>query len=248
MPPRLTALTLGLLAAACGDPLVGGDYPGVPLLELDGSIRFLSIEEVQDARGQLRVGLFWLTDQSQVAPGEGTSEIADQVVTISGLPGSYVLRVYVPPPPSVLRELPGVEGELAIAGLLLYVDVDEDQAWSPGVDWLVGGSRDALLIWVEDSLNVGDTEFERGYHALGISRSPDTGLTECGMPIAGVTSISSTDPEVQLVIGLLHDVIIDLDCDLRAEEYDICPPPPHIVELCANEAMLERCQPWAHCD
>lgn len=220
----------------------------MPLLELAGPIRFASIEEIQDARGELRLALFWLADQATVEPDEAVSELADQVVTISGLPGSYALRMYVPPPPSVRRELAGVEGELAIASVLLYVDVDGDQAWSPGLDWLVGGSRSAVLVWAADTLVVGETTLEPGYHTLGIVRSPDTGLTQCGAPLEGLASLAGVEVEVELVIGLLHDVLVDEDCDDRAEEYAICPPPPHIVELCAGmQTTLDRCLPWAHC-
>ncbi len=244
--PRPLAL-VSLFTIGCGDPLVGADYPGLALLDLAGPIRFLSVEEIQDARGQLRVALFWLADHAEVEPGESVTELADQVIAIDGLPGSYELRIYVPPPASVLRELPGVSGELAIASALLYVDVDEDGAWSPGVDWLVGGGREALIVWVEDSLEVAEVTLERGYHSVGIGRSDQTGLTQCGTPIAGLTSLTGVDVEVGLTIGLLHDVLIDDDCDLVADEYAICPPPAHIVELCASDPALVRCLPWAHC-
>lgn len=206
---------------ACGDPLVDGDYPGVPLLELEGTITFTSIEEIQDARGQLHLALFWLAEQSSVAPGEAVTELADQLVSISGLPGTYALRMYVPPPASVRRELPGIAGELAIASILLYVDVDEDGAWTPGIDWLVGGSRSDVVVWAAAELEVGEVTLEPGYHTVGIVRSPETGLTQCGQPIPGIASLADVDGEVGLVIGLLHDVLVDEQCDERAEEYAI---------------------------
>jgi hypothetical protein len=228
--------------------LVGGDYPGVPLLELDGTIRFKSIEEVQDAQGQLRVALFWLADHADVSSGEHVTELADQTITISGLPGSYAFAVYVPPPPSVLRTIAGVDGELAIASALLYVDVDEDERWSPGVDWLVGGGREALIVWVENSLAVGETTLGHGYHTVGVARSPETGLTACGTPIPATASLTGVDVDVTLTIGLLHDVLIDDACDAQFDEYAICPPAPHIIELCADPATdPARCVPWAGC-
>lgn len=245
LPGCLAALAL----LGCGDPLVDGDYPGVPLLELDGTIVFTSIEEIQDARGQLHLALFWLTEPSSVAPEDAVTELADQRVSISGLPGSYALRSYVPPPDAVRRELPGIAGELAIASILLYVDIDESGAWSPGVDWLVGGSRSAVVVWAAEPLAVGEVTLDPGYHSVAIVRSPETGLTQCGEPIAGLASLAGVDGEVGLVIGLLHDVLVDETCDQRADEYAICPPPPHIVELCAGIATLpERCLPWAHCE
>lgn len=246
-PARWLAAPL-ILAAGCGDPLVDGDYPGVPLLELAGTIVFASVEEIQDARGQLRLALFWLHEPSSVAPDEAVTELADQRVTISGLPGAYALRSYVPPPPAVRRELPGIGGELAIASILLYVDIDEDGAWSPGVDWLVGGSRSDVVVWAAEPLVLDEVTLDAGYHTVGIVRSPETGLTQCGTPIEGLASLAGVDGEVGLVIGLLHDVLVDETCDQRADEYAICPPPPHIVELCGGMATLpERCLPWAHC-
>lgn len=237
----------------CGDPLVGSDYVGAPLLELEGAIEFASIDEIKNAEGQLRIALMWQSPDGEHVAGESVSDIADQTIAITGLPGHYHVRKYVPPPASVVHSVAGVDGDLALGLLVVYVDEDDDEGWSPGIDWLVGASATDLVVWAEDPVSAAGVELEPGYHVVHVRRDPESSLTACGDPIPGFTSLvgseSADGASPVLVIALLHDVLVDRECDNEAREYDVCPPPAHIAALCAEpqEPALERCLPWVHC-
>ena len=227
--------------AGCGEPLVDGEYPGEAILQVVSSVEIIELEEIADAEGDLRVAMFW---RSEPSADQRVTEIPEQQVLISKLPGYYGFNLYATPPEEVMVD--GFGGRYAVGSLMLYVDDDEDGSFEPGEDWLVGGVANRVYLFSRERLSIPEIgDVEPGYHGVTVERDEDSGSTLCEdgelPPLPG-------NVDVPLIVDLLDRVIIDTDCDQRAEEWGICPPPDHVMEECAPDFETERCWPWRHCD
>ena len=243
---RWAGLALGaLVLGSCGDPLVDRDYPGEPLLELEGLVQIQGVSELDGAQGSVRLAVFWAKPEG-FEPGAGHTDFADQRVSLSDLPGTYAARIYVPPGPESMLELDGAR--VGLGSLVIYIDAEDDGHFDPGVDAPVGASRDHMLLYVDGETEVtGLGTLPRGYHTLAIERA-GPGQTKCGEPVEDFLSYTLSEETPVVFVMLLHWALADIDCDMSGSEYDVCPPPPNIVELCDGMwDTLERCLPWAHC-
>ncbi len=246
MQPLARALACLSSLASCGDPLVVADYPGEPLLDIEGPMRIEAIGELQGAEGPLRLAVFWAR-AADAPEGFGRTEFDDQRVSFSDLPGDFAARIYLPPLPESMLELDGQR--VGLGNLIIYVDIEGDGRFDPGVDAPVGSSRDHLLLYVDgETAMPGLGTLARGFHLLAIERDANSGRTLCGARVPELINYERTDGPVVMVVDLLHSTIVDIDCDLGGAEYELCPPPPHIVEVCAGAwESKSRCFPWAHC-
>lgn len=234
----MTPLLVGL--SACGEPLVDGEYPGEAILQVISAVEIVELDELADAEGDLRVAMFWSSDASA---DQRVTEIPEQQVLISKLPGYYGFNMYATPPEEVM--LDGFDGRYAIGSLMLYVDDAEDGMFEPGEDWLVGAVANRVYLFTGEALTIPDIgEVGPGYHGVAVERDEDSGLTLCEdgelPPLAG-------NVDAPVVVDLLDRVIVDTNCDQRADEWAICPPPSHVMAECGPTFETERCWPWRHC-
>ena len=242
----LAPLAFAGLVSSCGDPLVNSDYAGEPLLDIEGPLVIEGVGELNGAQGTVRLAVFW-AKQGGFEPGAGHTDFAEQSVSLSDLPGTYAARIYVPPSPESMLELEGAK--VGLGSLVVYIDLEDNGHFDPGVDAPVGASRDHLLLYVDGETEVPSLgTLPRGYHPLAIERGPPKAQTQCGDPVPDFVSYTLADDPIAVVVTLLHTALVDIDCDLSGAEYDVCPPPPNIVEICDGMwDELERCLPWTHC-
>lgn len=167
---------LGLFA--CGDPLARGDYAGEPRVIVDGNIRSLGTSGGQLANTRTRAGVAWIFDH-----GCG-DEVAVQTALVTGtaFPSTFSLALYDPPSRRHLIPIPAsasvsvspssqssssdcqpvtnAEGYVGIAHIVVFDDVDADDAFSgeldgaapvgPNADRVRGLAPDHLLVYAQN--------------------------------------------------------------------------------------------------
>lgn len=179
------AWILLLSALGCGDPLVGGLYPGEPLFQISGQVQVESDQE-QPSKG-VQVSALW-----------GPEDELDWQTTIdlsTTFPDRFLMTLYAPPPSGV-DDTPLGPG-LSVGALVLYVNDDGEVGFSRGSDTLVGGSGDQLLIYVSEDAAEADTgvawSSTPGYH---------TGRLVRGDCLTVASAIEETDPlDVKLYLS-----------------------------------------------
>jgi hypothetical protein len=238
-------LALALALVSCGDPLADGHYLGEPLYRLEGWVELeLSPDALtaNDTQGELRVAVFW-------APARGENfrlDIAtEQAVETTGFfPAKFEITLYEPPDPSLYRTIDDGKGELAVALLLAYLDVDKDGRWDRDTDWLVGGARDQLLAYTPTGLESPTWgRIPTGFAKLVATNS------DCS---AGPILFKADDSRsMDLVVGLQFptEVLLDRDCDGGQTEWTgLCPALSHVRKNCRESGtpdtyMCPACEP-----
>lgn len=246
---RVALLALVALLGACGDPLVSGTYRGRPLLHLSGAVDlpdgvdFLDtalceaeLFECYDAcpdwdcpacdrawegcvdappradAGDFRLGIFW-------AQGASDAVVQQYSLTVSSFPARFAATLYAPPPDAVLQ--PAESGRYALGLLMVYLDRDGDDAFSAGVDPIVGGADGRAVLYTPGGVD--DPRFGAlgpGYHRMGV-------LSVC--TAAGGALVAQADPS-ELVLTLSADpdlqrrLLLDPDCDGAFDDFATCEP------------------------
>jgi hypothetical protein len=220
-----------LVLAACGDPLVGGDYRGEVLASLDGTVR-MDPSSGYDLQiyptSELRVALFYATH-------DGGSAFEQPVVVETEFPARYRVDVHHPPPAEAIFEAAWSETEVAVATPLLYADLDADGRWQKDVDPIVGGSPDLALVWSSGTVTNPITttadwfiELRPGFQRMFADRPICIGQDQA------TTWFPAEDYPVDLWVGPAWDWLIDWNCNGHNEEWgQICPPLEEV------EAMVE---------
>ena len=194
------------LCFGCGDPLVNDQYLGEPLFELSGMI---AADGSVLAAGRMQVALFWARE------GEN-NDLQQSVVPRASFPTTYSLSVYTPPVAEAIRPVPAGQGDWAVARVLVYSDVDGDNAWSPFGDELVlGGNNDFLLAYVPVSAQGGrlTAPLAAGYQVVQKSACGPSGTTLTPVP-------PSTSVPLWVTLNFLAANPLDVDCD--GSEDDPC--------------------------
>jgi hypothetical protein len=199
-------LWLAVALAACGDPLVTGEYRGEPLVELQGNLLIRSVARTPET---LNVALFWMNRDFYKEPWQ----LAEQPVVSRGLALSrYQLQLYQPPPAVALQEMPNGQ-RAGVALLMLYNDSDRDNLWSEERELLVGGSSQYVLLYAPEALEADavGVALPAGYHLMRLGDPAER--CQSGAPMAAMT-VAEGSPEVNLVaFGQLSELLPDLDCD-----------------------------------
>lgn len=232
MKPHLL-VAAGLLLS-CGDASVDGTYRGEPLLTLEGSVLVdsgdASDDELATALGTLRVALFWSRHAGQQTDGPAVSVVEQQVLTSAAFPAQYALSIFRPPPEPVLVDSPDGRGRYAVALVLAYVDSDDDGRWSPGIDRLVGGAREAAVLYTPD----GASSAYFGERAAGFHRVRVQAGSDPCFAAPHATLHSDGEPTLTLRLEPTNPAtaLLDIDCDGHHREWDVCPAPERLTEAC----------------
>jgi hypothetical protein len=190
---------------ACGDPLVGGDYRGEPLIVISGEV--LSEAPLGEQAETAAVALIWESGPNQ-------RPLAHQSVSIeTDFPSSYTLSVYQPPPEDLLDQSPFGDGAVVVVGLIvLYEDADQDRVYSAGSEEVLGAAARSALIWVEEP----PAEHPERDHFYFMAEEP---ADRCD-PGATPAPLEPTDGAgVDLVVGISCELIIDPDCQPDTESW-----------------------------
>ncbi len=206
-----------LLLFGCGDPLVGADYHGEPLLELAGEV--LMEEPLGDDADDLRVAVFWAGPEP-----DGTDELV--VTTTTAFPAQYTLTLYQPPDEDALLDPPFGHGQVAVGAPMLYLDTDDDETWDRDSESVIGGSQGVLILYVTEAQDAerpdeaptgkpeeGDPppRLEAGYHTV-----EQLGET-CDHK---ALTLEEVDPAmISLALGSLWESLVDVNCDGNLDEW-----------------------------
>ena len=165
------AAALLLLASACGDPIVDGDYLGEPLFRVSGRI--------EGDAGTSRIHSPWLAMLwAELQDGEvGEPRLIVTMAPISDhrFPGSFTIDFYDVPPPSVQMPLLGHRVAMGIAVVVDDVDGNGRFEVDPVVgvippDRMFGWAQDQTILYVAE---VGSERCQRW--AFGDAVAPGAG-------------------------------------------------------------------------
>jgi len=181
-----SSLSAGALSAGCGDPLVGVDYSGTPLLSFEGQIR--TIDDLPASSAPLRLSVFYSPQGRTDAPAAALVE--DRTVSVAvGFPSTFRVNVFQPPPASWLVEGSG----FAIASILVYEDTDRAGHFVPGRSRVLGGSLDRAVLYAPAPLPAKQSPTDAPLSAgmalvvlpqpCGATLDYTEGSEDCGVPL-----------------------------------------------------------------
>jgi hypothetical protein len=255
---------MALCLAACGDPLVSGDYRGKVLLRLSGpvdvpeGVGFLDL-----AMCEARVFECYADCETEECPaceadfdacaanppprqlapfrlgifwaqGTGAPVVQQFGLTVSDFPAQYAVTIYAPPPEGVLQ--PAEEGRFALGLLIVYLDQNGDGRFNQGSDPVVGGADGRAVVYTPDGLY--DDRFgtlDAGYHRMSI-------VSVC-TPAGGELVAQSDGAEMILTLSadpeLQQRLLLDPDCDGAFDDFATCDPA--VVERWCNQGKHLLC-------
>jgi hypothetical protein len=183
---RLGASLCVSLFAGCGDPLVGIDYHGEPLFEIEGLVKDYQSSTVE--RRQIRASLFWSLT------GETTTQVADLIeqpfvsTEISFLV-VFKINIFHPPPKVVTT------GRMFATGMILVFD-DADGDGVLDQDEIHGGADLNAVLYAPEEVPAEYSPtrqpLPKGYSIVTLplacwsSTSPvesNVGAEECGVSL-----------------------------------------------------------------
>ncbi|MEZ4320283.1 MAG: hypothetical protein R3F61_22580 [Myxococcota bacterium] len=226
---------VGLLAllSGCGS-LVGGDYRGEVLFEIEGQVYTDGFQ----SDGDVGVALVW-------SNGFDEDLGAQSVVVKTAFPARYTIQIYQPPAETTLIPFLGNEDlRAAVGDIVLYEDLDGDGRWSREVEPIVGGAFDAALIWVdgasptfaEASSPVLDWEPDPGYSLIGRE-----GIFSCYQDWQAFLR-PLPDRRADLQVSYYFPGLYDWNCDgTWGWEDPNQGLPPDFVEECDPEIAADVC-------
>jgi hypothetical protein len=186
---RHTALALtGLLATACGTPLVDTSYRGVPLLTVRGQV-FGSSNVVDVNDPTVRLALFWVAGGLDGGTFDNASEQVDTGVTTQ-VPAPFVMNIFSMPRSTQL--ISQSDGKYGIAHVFAYVDANRNGKRDDG-EPIVGTEGGHIILAAIDDLTADEsptgTIVTKGLHivTMPLACVPQTagvvGGTTCGVPL-----------------------------------------------------------------
>ncbi len=191
--------------------------------------------------GQLRLALVWEVTSLSEGMQTTMSAFEQSMVLTSSFPARYQVVLFTPPNDRLIHTSEG-QGKYALGTIVAYADADNDGAFDPQVDSLIGGAPGRALIytpgelsavWLKESLTA-------GYHRVRVKGDKAT----CDQ-YGHVSLVPDTREETELKVYESFDkeVLLDLDCDGKRDEWrGACPPPHHLKEMCKKSADHAPCQ------
>ncbi len=189
----------------CDAALVDGTWPGDPLVELSGDVRFVAsgghpgrVGEAPSVEGTLRLALVWanLTTDDRAALVTGAEQ---QALTVAELPARYSLSLYAPPP------IEASQVGYALGVLIAYADVDDDGVWTADADTLVGAVPDRVLI------------YDWGFRVTTLDSA--VRCADPGAPLAGLSPDPSAAWDLMIDTSAAASLLPDLNCDGEIGEW-----------------------------
>ncbi len=210
--PLVLGLAVALVGAAGCDAFVTGEYRGDPLLTLEGNI--LVAEEARLVGDvPLRVSMFWVA--ADLGELDDLEVVGEQTVGArAAQPARYTLDIYHPPTQRALTMTK--DGEMAIAVILVYEDVNGNGRRESATERVLGGSGEYAVLFAPTGLGAGafGESLGAGYHVMEVG-----GGGECDDDDEVITmQPAGEDRWVDLLIDSEGSVLLpDIDCDGRHE-------------------------------
>ncbi|MCB9544942.1 MAG: hypothetical protein H6706_03520 [Myxococcales bacterium] len=183
------------------------------------------------APGALRLGLFWARpDDAGAAPA-----VQHFALVVASFPARYQLSLYTPPPAEALQR-GSASGQYGLGLLLVYLDTDADDRFTPGRDPIVGGAPGRAILYSPGGVRDADLgAWAAGFHRLAIGPTCEGGGGLAQAAIADdspMALVLSADP------GVLQTLLLDPDCDGALDDFAICLEPEALERLCAGQAPV----------
>jgi len=204
---------------------VGAEYRGDALLILQGQV--MVEEDLPPLEAEVRVAVFW---SSRGGHGETHQQ---EAAVLTDFPAQYTLSLYTPPPDEVLYQPDPAPSSFAVGLPLIYEDIDGNGRFDSGIETVVGGAEDAMVIYFPEPVVIPDPpeppdtadttppegaaeplygDIEAGYHAV-------TTLAEHCHDRRFALALA--DPlAVDLAVGDVEDILQDMECDDDLDEWD----------------------------
>ena len=197
-----------LLVAACGDPLLDGNYRGEPLFTVTGTIT-VGENASAFASETTRVAVLWIGSQQQELFGQGLSQ--------SSFPARYELTIYSEPANGARQKIPNSEFLYALARVVLYQDLNGNEQLDPG-EPLTGGAEEQLIAFFPEA---GTADGVGGGFRQGFATMQVLPCDERSGATVDTFMTPSVDTDVDLALtGEISTALSDLDCDLIID--DLC--------------------------
>lgn len=170
---------------------------------------------------KLNLGLFW----SSAHRARDGSDAIPQVIATSqvrpSFPATWTLSVYTPPPASVLTA-GSTSGQYTLGLVLVWMDANHDGVWTRRVDPIVGGARLRAVLYTPDGLDDARLgRFTAGFHPVSVE-------WHCEPPTPNTPMIAPDnypmDVEVSAEENFVRALLLDVDCDGQAQDFEVCPP------------------------
>ncbi len=195
------------------------------IAELDGGPEVDSLEGVS-----LRLGLFW----SRAGVGGGAGDEGDRVEQTAhiepGFPARYELALHAPPPDAVVKSTRA--GRYAIGLVLVYIDADFDERFTPGRDQIAGGAPERAILYTPAGVELGDTSWRAGYHRVLTGQVCDEAADGGKIIDLAADDAPTLRVELSATPGFLAALLLDEDCDCQYEWPDVCPPEEQLEAFC----------------
>lgn len=181
----------------CGAGLVGGQYPGQPLIVVVGEVIHdspIGIEVTEP-----RIGLFWRGPEGFLGEQGGA--------LTTNFPARYAFDIYLPPANGIVQDLPDESARGALGMLMLYQDEDQSASWAPGEP--VIGIGNHAIAWFE----VTPPELDVPTFSYVDTTPPCQVPEEEEAPPPGTIHADLT------VAANACDVVPDMDCNPQTNEW-----------------------------
>jgi hypothetical protein len=153
-------LTLGSSMVLCACPVANPDYPGEPLLTLNGSVQAALEEEAAQLQDP-HVSLVWLLAGAERSV---VGSIATSVAVDGSFPADFELNVYVPPPPEATHEN-------GVAVAIIAVIDGEPVGQNVMREELLGVAPNDLLVFSDSEQELDSITVSEGLQVLRIEQA-----------------------------------------------------------------------------
>jgi len=244
------------LASGCNVALVDGAYHGEPLIVLSGQVQIVPTKidgtggkeggskdknppkqdpqpkVVELPAGTLRLAVMWSDSGVEDATASTFDAVEQAVVTTSSFPARYTLELYTPPPSELLHDDTDT-GSYALGLVVAYADADDDGAFDPATDSLLGGAPGRAVLYTPGGITAKwlDGELGEGYHRVRRQGA--------GKPCNTLGHVRlELDPDIETHLALHEefpdDLLLDLDCNGKQDDWrkNLCPPRKELQKHC----------------
>lgn len=190
------------LAQGCGDGLYDATYPGEPLFEISGVVRYETDEDLPT--DTLDVAIVW-------GAAAGEEQVFESLIKVeTAFPGRYALQIFAPPPDDTMRDSETGVGVAFGVPLLVLRDTDPPEP--------VGGSSSFIVLYLESEMVPPDD-------APPLPNGEAPPIWPAGFQIAEIQPEQCADTKLPYTQAAADSVDLYVTADVSASAFIDCVPP-----------------------
>ena len=201
----------------CGDLIVEGDYPGLPMLHIRGEVHVR--ESIPSSSQPIKIAVLWNFDYSEELQILGAKEQEAKVSPV--FPATYHLKLYTEPPSAAMVTMPGTEEEVTFGLIMIYRDLNGNGVLDleGEIKEVVGGAPNYLILYTSGDLPAGtfpgvDELLVSGYHIISISEKIcDEGMEVSDLEMLVMDNVDIETPVTIFITPQIEEFFPDIDCD-----------------------------------